>query len=95
MPVTPEGLTGADRFDVYVGDLTRPLDLAGASSLRCNVPGAAPGTWVPLADLPIPEPGRARYILSTVTHDGVTRAGREAPAGVLHGRDPSRLPECL
>lgn len=94
VPVSPEGLGQADVFNVYTGPVTRPLGLENGAPFRCGIPGSEAGSWVRLGDLPAPGPGAAVWILSTVGDDGITRAGREAPAGVLRGRDPARLPEC-
>jgi hypothetical protein len=96
VPQRPEGLPGADRFDVYAGDLTSAADLAQAQPLACDVAaGRSPGQTVQVVDpLPLPAPGEGRYYLTSVIYGSHQRAGRRSLAGDLVGRDASSLPIC-
>ena len=98
VPYMPEGMSAADRFDTYWGNVTRPLDLSQAHPLRCAYPDHQPqvGEYLTYADAaPTPSPGQAVYYQTSVTHQGQTRAGRQAIGGRLEGRDASRLPACV
>ena len=46
-------------------------------------------------NLPTPAAGQGYYYVTAVTHQGQTRYGRQVGGGVLSGRDPAVLPECL
>ncbi len=97
-PLMPEGMRAADRFDTYWGNVTQPLDLANAHPLQCSYPPAPPsvGDYLQItAPIPTPAPGSANYVLTSVTYQGQTRAGRKASGGRLSGRDASRLPACV
>ncbi len=96
VPARPEGLAGADRFDVYHGDAASLPDLSLARSLACDVaPGALPGMIVQVTDtLPDPAAGRLRYYLVTVTDDAARRAGRRWTGPAPTGRPASLLPDC-
>ena len=98
VPLMPEGMSGADHFDTYWGNLTHPLDFTQAHGLQCNYPAAAPhvGDYVTVADtLPDPTPGTGRYYVTAATYQGATRYGRKTTAGHLSGRDPAVLPVCV
>ncbi len=99
VPVMPEGFRTADRFDTYTGEITRPLDLSGARALQCGYPTSTPhaGDFEQItAPVPAPAPGHATYVLTTVTSEGRTRAGRKTnAAGRLVARDASALPACV
>ncbi len=98
VPVHPEALPAADSFSIYAGDVETLPDLSQASPLHCTVPpdrAPVPGEHLSVPDtLPDPGPGDARYYLVAVNHQGETRAGREAIAGVLQGRNADALPGC-
>lgn len=97
VPVQPEGFPAVDHFDTYVGSLTNPIDFTKARPLQCGYPNAPPsvGDVLTVDDpLPDPEPGKGRYYVTAVTHQGQTRYGRKSSGGVLSGRDPQVLPEC-
>lgn len=97
VPYMPDGFRAADHFDAYWGAVTRPLDLSSAQPLQCSYPDAPPhvGDYLSIAaPVPTPAPGHANYVLTAVTYQGQTRAGRQAVDGTLHGRDASVLPEC-
>lgn len=98
VPSSPEGFPAADYFDTYSGEITRPLDLSQAHPLQCAYPSAPPqrGDYEAItAPVPTPAPGHANYILTSVTYQSQTRAGRQAIDGHLHGRDASSLPPCV
>ncbi len=99
VPSSPEGLRGAEHFDTYVGPVTRPLDLAQAQPLQCGYPGTPPqpGAIQTISTtIPDPAPGSATYVLTAVTFEGNTRAGRRTNfAGSLTGRAASALPACV
>lgn len=97
-PYMPDGMRSADRFDTFVGEVTRPLDLAQAHPLQCAYPSSPPhvGDYLAITSpVPNPAPGHANYVLTSVTYQGQTRAGRSAIDGHLHGRDASLLPPCV
>lgn len=97
VPVMPEGFRAAEHFDSYWGAVTNPLDLSQAQPLQCNYPDTQPqvGDYMSIATpVPTPAPGHANYVLTAVTYQGQTRAGRQAIDGTPHGRDASALPEC-
>jgi len=97
VPYMPEGMAGADHFDSYWGNLTKPLDFTQAHPLQCGYPVAAPhvGDYLTVADtVPTPVPGRGIYYVTSATHQGATRYGRKTTAGHLSGRDPAMLPAC-
>ncbi len=97
-PVQPLGFAGVDHFDTYWGALTQPLDLSNAHPLQCAYSSTPtnPGDYLTI-DVPVPNPapGEANYVLTSVTYQGQTRAGRKASGGRLTGRDASRLPACV
>lgn len=98
LPIQPEGLQAAAQYNTYWGRVALPLDLANAHPLQCAYPSspANPGDYLQItAPVPTPTPGSANYILTSVTYQGQTRAGRKASGGRLSGRDASRLPACL
>ncbi len=47
------------------------------------------------APVPTPAAGHANYVLTAVTYQEQTRAGRQAIDGTVYGRDASPLPECV
>ena len=99
VPYMPEGMEGADWFDTYYGNVTKPLDLGQAQPLQCAYPATVPSTgdYLTVADtVPNPAPGSALYYLTAATFQGERRAGRKADEdGQLKGRDPSELPQCI
>ena len=98
VPTHPEALRAAERFDTYWGALSTPLDLASAQPLQCSYPDHTPsaGEYLQItAPVPTPSPGHANYVLTSVTYQGQTRAGRRAESGKLSGRDASALPTCI
>ncbi len=59
---------------------------------------AAPavGDYLTVADtLPELKLGQGCYFVTAVTHLSETRYGRKSSGGVLTGRDPAVLPECV
>jgi hypothetical protein len=99
VPDMPEGLGGATYFDSYEGDWTAPPDFSRARPLRCRYPATPPrpGERLIVPDAPSdPAPGHCHDLVTAVQYGGQRRWGREAAgAGVLRGRDPSLLPECV
>jgi len=97
VPVRPEGLAGSDSFSVYHGDADTG-DLGQAEALDCTVPDGRvpiPGEILAVPDTtPIPLVGEVTYFLVAANHQGQRRAGRKSTAGILQGRDSSRLPAC-
>jgi hypothetical protein len=96
----PEVIGLADYFSTYHGTITNPLDFSDAQPLRCNYPEAAPpdpGDYLTVTDTtPDPDHGEVTYFLTSVTSPtGETRMGRKVEAGVLSGRDPTALPDCV
>ncbi len=54
------------------------------------------GDYLTVADpLPALVPGSGRYYVTAVTYQGQRRYGRKAMNGVLSGREPAVLPECI
>jgi hypothetical protein len=97
VPTRPEGMAGADSFDTYWGNLTKPLDFTQAHPLACDYPAAAPhvGDYLSVADtVPTPAPGQGVYYITSAIYQGATRYGRKTTAGHLSGRDPALLPAC-
>jgi hypothetical protein len=97
VPQRPEGFRRVDYLDTFWGTVMQPLDLAAAQPLQCAYPASAPnpGDYLTIdAPVPIPTPGHAHYILTTVTYQGERRAGRRRSSGQLYGRDATRLPPC-
>lgn len=95
VPVMPEGMRSAERFDVYAGDLKAPIDFAKAAPIACDLTGGV-GELVKASDaLPNPPRGQGFWYLTAATHDGERRAGRARTNGHIHGRDSSRLPACV
>jgi len=97
VPVRPEGLEGADHFNTYWGQLTKPIDFAQANGLQCGYPAMQPqiGDRLTVADtVPTPAPGQGVYYVTAATYQGATRYGRKTSAGHLSGRDPAVLPAC-
>ena len=45
--------------------------------------------------LPTPGSNQGYYYVTAVTYQGETRYGRKGSSGVLSGRDPAMLPECV
>lgn len=98
VPVRPEGLSGADSFSVYAGDVGTASDLSQATPLQCTVPEGRPpvaGEHLTVPD-PLPDPavGDARYYVAAVNYQGQRRAGRTSMQGVMQGRNAAALPEC-
>lgn len=98
VPVRPEGLSGADSFSMYAGDIRTASDLSQAFAMQCTVPAGRapiPGEQLTVSDpLPDPAPGESRYYLAAVNYQGQRRAGRSAISGVLQGRNAAALPGC-
>ena len=98
VPVRLEGLSGADSFAVYAGDIRTAVDLSQATPLQCTVPvgrAPVPGEQLTVPDtLPDPSPGDGRYYVAAVRHGAQIRAGRSAINGVPQGRNSSALPGC-
>jgi len=97
VPCMPDGMAGADHFDTYWGNLTRPIDFTQAHPLACDYPAATPhaGDYLAVADsVPTPAPGQGVYYVTSATFQGATRYGRKTTAGHLSGRDPAVLPVC-
>lgn len=98
VPAHPEGFRAVDHFDTYWGALAQPRDLAAAQPLQCAYPDhtPVPGEYLQItAPVPTPAPGHANYVLTSVTYQGQTRAGRKAENEQLSGRDASQLPPCV
>lgn len=96
--VMPNGFRAADHFDSYWGPLGAPVDLSTAHPFQCGYPATlpAPGDFLQItAPVPTPAPGCANYVLTSVTYEGQTRAGRKVVNGRLVGRDATALPACV
>ena len=97
VPYMPEGFQFADYFDSYSGDLATVGNWGNAQPLQCGYPAQSPavGDYLTVADqLPQPGPGHGYYYVTSVTHMGQRRYGRQHLNGVLSGRDPAMLPAC-
>ena len=97
VPIRPEGMAGADKFDTYWGPLTKPLNFTQAHPLQCDYPAAQPhvGDYLTVSDtLPTPAPGSGYYYVTSATYQEQTRYGRKTTNGHLSGRDPALLPVC-
>ncbi len=97
-PARPEGLSGADTYSVYSGNVAAASSLASALPLDCTVPdGRAPipGEILTVPDTtPTPPPGEVTYFLVAANYQGQRRAGRKSMGGMLRGRDPANLAAC-
>lgn len=97
VPVMPDGLRRADKFDTYFGSVSDLPDFTQAHPMRCSYPASPPaaGDYLTVQDIsPVPAPGAANYIVTAVTYQGQRRYGRRRIGGVLSGRDPAVLPTC-
>jgi len=97
-PRYPEGLSGADRFQVFAGDVHDLPDFTRAVPVECSVTGAGapqPGELMSVADpLSIPRVGSAVYMLVGVESGTQRRFGRQYVNGLMSGRNAAEFAAC-
>ena len=98
VPAHPEGMASADWFDSYYIPMTHPIDFTQAQPLACGFPVSTPdpGDFLTVPDTAPPlQPGQGYFYITAANYNGERRYGRQRVGGVLSGRDPVLLPECM